>query len=248
MRPTHQIATHHQHFANFGDGCAVLMRALGYQFDDLALLRRALTHRSCINAKSYERLEFLGDALLGAIVANFLYHKYDDLDEGRLTRARATLVREETLAIVGKKLGLPNHIILGAGERKGGGRHRASIIADCVEAIIAAIFLDAKATQKHIDLDAIVLQWYGDLLNLPQTPQKDAKTRLQELLQRNKKPLPEYILTKTVGQSPDEVFFVRCFVPIEHVNNVDETGASKRQAEHKCAESMIIQLHRLGMT
>ncbi len=165
------------HFINVADGLPILMKKLGYQFTNLDYPKQALTHRSHSPKSSYERLEFLGDALLGVIMAEYLYHHYKTLDEGRLTRMRATLVRQESLVLIAEKLELYRHLILGVGERKGGGRHRASILADVVEALIGAIYLDSGSLEV---VRACVLSWYDELLMqvTAETPLKDAKSRL----------------------------------------------------------------------
>lgn len=224
------------------DGLAVLQKSIGYEFKDDAYPILALTHRSFDSKTNYERLEFLGDSLLGAIVAEYVYNAHKDLDEGRLTRLRATLVREESLTKIANRLELYRHIVLGAGERKSGGRHRASILADAVEALIAAIYLDSGSFETT---KACVLRWYQDLLaNTPtDTVQKDAKTRLQEWLQGKKLPLPVYETISVVGNSPDQIFTVRCSVQKDGICPVVETGSSRRIAEQKCAERMINQLN-----
>ena len=155
---------------------AILTRKLGYVFNDLSLPKLALTHRSFDSKKNYERLEFLGDALLGMIVGEALYHRYPTQNEGRLTRMRATLVRQESLVIIAQNLELSNQLILGVGERKGGGRNRASILADAVESLIGAIYLDSQ--DMDITRDC-VLSWYGDLIDNvnDQKALKDAKSR-----------------------------------------------------------------------
>lgn len=223
---------------------SVLYRKLGYVFvvDDYA--SQALTHRSYSSKMSYERLEYLGDALLGAIIGEYLYHAYPDLDEGRLTRMRASLVRQETLAVVADTLQLHRHIILGAGERKGGGRQRASILADVVEALIGAIYLDSGSFDT---VRACVLAWYGDKLREVQgdVVLKDAKSRLQEWLQAHKLPLPSYELVAVAGNSPNQLFTVQCTVASELVTPITETGNSRRIAEQKCAELMINQLNMM---
>lgn len=232
-----------QHFANFEQGLMVLSENLGYEFKDRQLPKRALTHRSYDPKSSYERLEFLGDALLGAIIARELFLRYADYDEGRLTRMRATLVRQETLVQIAERLELSRHLILGIGERKGGGRHRASILADAVEALIAAIYLDSQ----DVDLvKKIVISWYGDLLDDVGREQvlKDAKSRLQELLQANRLALPNYELIETLGNAPKQTFVVKCVVHIQGIEPIIETGSSRRIAEQKCAELMINQLHK----
>lgn len=231
-----------QYFTKLAGRLAVLQKKLGYQFGDCLLLTQALTHRSADPKQSYERLEFLGDALLGAIIAEYLYHTHTQLDEGRLTRLRASLVREESLAKIAHSLELSDHIVLGVGERKSGGRHRASILADVVEALIAGIYLDSGSFDTT---RACVLAWYKELLaSTPvDTVQKDAKSRLQEWLQAKRLPLPVYTLTDTQGTSPNETFFVECRVAIDGIAPISETGNSRRIAEQKCAERMINQLN-----
>lgn len=231
------------YFADFERGLPVLSARLGYQFHDINLPRQALTHRSYDPKKSYERLEFLGDAMLGVIIAQELFTRYGEHDEGRLTRMRATLVRQETLVQIAEKLELSRHLILGVGERKGGGRHRASILADVVEALIAAIYLDSN---DGFLVKNLVLSWYGDLLNDVGQEEvlKDAKSRLQELLQGNRLTLPSYELLEIQGNAPNQIFVVKCSVAVPGVTSVTETGSSRRIAEQKCAELMINQLNK----
>lgn len=215
------------------------MQKIGYQFLDATLLQHALTHRSFDGAHNYERLEFLGDALLGLIVAEYLFDAHQTVDEGALSRMRATLVNQEALVQVAQKLALYRHLVLGGGELKGGGRMRPSILADVVEAMIAAIYLDCH---DFTTVKTCVLAWYGDLLNTPATVQKDAKSRLQEWLQGRQKPLPHYDLLGVVGNSPDEIFTVRCAVDVAGVVAVTERASSRRIAEQKCA---LLMLNRL---
>lgn len=226
---------------------SVLSRGLGYEFVNPALPKLALTHRSFDSKKNYERLEFLGDALLGMIVGEALYHRFPLQDEGRLTRMRATLVRQETLVTIAQQLELSNHLILGIGERKGGGRNRASILADAVESLIGAIYLDSQ------DLETArrcVLMWYGDLIDNvnDQKVLKDAKSRLQEWLQSKQLDLPNYELMETQGNAPNQIFIVRCQVNISGCPDIVESGESRRIAEQKAAELMINQLHKLPST
>ncbi len=218
-----------------------LMTRLGYQFTDNSLVQLALTHRSFNSKKNYERLEFLGDSLLGMIIAEALYQRYPEHKEGILTRMRATLVRQETLVIIAKQLQLSNQLILGAGERKGGGRQRASILADTVEALIGAIYLDSN------DIETVrkcVLTWYGDLINnvSEQKVLKDAKSRLQEWLQALG--LPTYELLETQGNAPDQIFVVQCQVNVPDFPVIVQSGESRRIAEQKTAELMINQLDK----
>ena len=230
--------------ADFIKCLAILTRKLGYEFKDLSLPKLALTHRSFDSKKNYERLEFLGDALLGMIIGEALYYRYPSQNEGRLTRMRATLVRQETLVIIAQKLELSNYLILGIGERKGGGRNRASILADAVESLLGAIYLDSQdlaITRK------CVLSWYGDLINdvNEQKVLKDAKSRLQEWLQSKQFDLPHYELMEIRGNAPYQIFVVRCHVNIINCPDITESGESRRIAEQKAAELMINQLYKL---
>lgn len=222
----------------------ILTRKLGYVFNDLSLPKLALTHRSFDSKTNYERLEFLGDALLGMLVGEALYHRYPSENEGRLTRMRATLVRQESLVTIAQNLELSNHLILGVGERKGGGRNRASILADAVESLIGAIYLDSQ----DINITRqCVLSWYGELIENvnEQKVLKDAKSRLQEWLQSKQFDLPIYELMETQGNAPYQIFVVRCEVNISHCPDVTQSGESRRIAEQKAAELMINQLHKL---
>ncbi len=230
------------YFADFEQGASALMKRLNYQFQDVALLRRALTHRSYNPKASYERLEFLGDAILGVVIAQALFLKYPHHDEGKLTRMRATLVRQETLVLIAEKLELSSHLILGVGERKGGGRHRASILADVVEAIIGALYLDSNDGSMIKDR---VLSWYGELIDAvgEEKVLKDAKSRLQEWLQGRKLALPIYQLEETIGNAPNQIFVVSCTINIPETLSIQERGESRRIAEQKCAELMINQLN-----
>ncbi|OOR82419.1 ribonuclease III [Moraxella canis] len=237
------------YFTDFEQGLPVLCAKLGYQFVDSSLPRRALTHRSYDPKQSYERLEFLGDALLSLIIAKALFTQYPEHDEGKLTRMRATLVRQETLVQIADRLELSRHLILGVGERKGGGRHRASILADAVEALIAAVYLDNLKSDGEDVVNRMVMDWYKDLITEVGQEQvlKDAKSRLQELLQGNRLPLPTYELIQTLGSAPNQVFVVQCRCAVAGISPITETGASRRIAEQKCAERMINQLNKLSL-
>ncbi len=244
LLPQHRTVNNLPVNADFIKRLAVLTRQLGYEFKDLSLPKLALTHRSFDSKKNYERLEFLGDALLGMIVGEALYYRYPSQDEGRLTRMRATLVRQETLVIIAQKLDLSNHLILGIGERKGGGRNRASILADAVESLLGAIYLDS---QDLTITRNCVLSWYGDLINNvnEQKVLKDAKSRLQEWLQSKQFDLPHYELMEIQGNAPYQIFVVCCQVNIIGCPDITESGESRRIAEQKAAELMINQLHKL---
>lgn len=233
-----------QRYTSFEQGLASLQKVLGYTFKDTSLAKLALTHRSFDGKINYERLEFLGDALLGMIIGEALYYQYPNQNEGRLTRMRATLVRQESLVIVAQKLNLSSHLILGVGERKGGGRERASILADTVESLIGAIYLDSQSVDV---VKACVLDWFAELINNvnDQRVLKDAKSRLQEWLQGHKYELPNYELLETQGNAPNQIFIVRCKVEVPHSTPIIESGESRRIAEQKTAEKMINQLNKL---
>ncbi|WP_026348846.1 ribonuclease III [Psychrobacter lutiphocae] len=233
-----------QRYTSFEQGLESLQKKLGYIFQDASLAKLALTHRSFDGRINYERLEFLGDALLGMIVGEALYYQYPKQDEGRLTRMRATLVRQESLVEIAQKLGLSSHLILGVGERKGGGRERASILADTVESLIGAIYIDSQSVDV---VKACVLDWFSELIASvnDQRVLKDAKSRLQEWLQGYKFELPSYDLLETQGNAPNQVFVVRCEVDVPHTTAIVESGESRRIAEQKTAEKMINQLNKL---
>ncbi len=186
-----------------------LQRKIDYQFQDTGLLKQALTHRSA-GHKHNERLEFLGDAILNLTIAEALFHQFPKCNEGELSRMRATLVREPTLAILARDFQLGDYLSLGQGELKSGGFRRESILADCVEALIGAISLDsslANATE-------IVTRWYQPLLKdiQPGDNQKDAKTRLQEYLQGNRLPVPTYNIVNIQGEAHNQLFTVECSI------------------------------------
>lgn len=217
-----------------------LMQHLGYQFKNCQLLERALTHRS-VKVHNYERLEFLGDSLLSVIIAQYLYHYYPKENEGRLTRMRATLVRQETLGKIAKDLKLGEHLILSIGELKSGGHHRESILADVVEAIISAIYLDS---QDFNLINQLVLKWYQPYLNDLAEPEqlKDPKTRLQEYLQARRIALPQYEVLHIQGDAPNQVFTVQCSV--EGLPKYQAKGSSRRFAEQTVASKILKDLEQ----
>ncbi|OOF28775.1 ribonuclease III [Salinivibrio sp. IB872] len=215
-----------------------LQREIGYQFNTAALLELALTHRSA-NGTHNERLEFLGDSILSFVIADDLYHRFPKVDEGDMSRMRATLVRGNTLAEIGREFSLGEVLRLGPGELKSGGYRRDSILADAVEALIGAIFLDS-------DIDTvqrIILNWYQQRLNTiePGVSQKDPKTRLQEHLQGKRKPLPSYTVMKVRGEAHNQEFTVECQVAgLER--SVIGKGSSRRKAEQAAAELALQKL------
>lgn len=223
---------------NLSSPLRALCRALGYQFTDTALLEQALTHRSCGNHNN-ERLEFLGDSILNFVIAEALYHQFPKAKEGQLSRLRARLVKGVTLAEIAREMNLGDCLRLGSGELKSGGFNRASILADAVEAIIGAIYLDAgfAACQER------VLAWYSARLAelcLSDT-HKDAKTRLQEFLQSRKSSLPVYHLTKVEGEAHEQTFYIECEVAMLEQRTLGE-GGSRRIAEQQAASQALAKL------
>ncbi|TCM67788.1 RNAse III [Acinetobacter calcoaceticus] len=213
-----------------------LLSRIGYQFNEPELLQLALTHRSVSHKYNYERLEFLGDSLLGMIIANYLYHAYPKENEGRLTRMRATLVRQEALGKIANDLKLSQSLILSTGELKSGGHHRESILADTVEAIIGAIYIDCKDLSV---LEPIVMNWYIPYLeHIEPTDQlKDPKSRLQEHLQARKQPLPVYEVVDIQGDAPNQHFKVECLV--SGLPTLLGEGSSRRFAEQAVAAEIL---------
>ncbi|MBD2858580.1 ribonuclease III [Spongiibacter sp. KMU-158] len=210
-------------------------RRIGYQFADEQLLLRALRHRSC-GADNNERLEFLGDGLLNLIIAESLFHRFSDVKEGQLSRLRANLVNGVTLSELATEMEFGAVLQLGEGERQSGGRQRASIRANAVEAVIGAIYLDSDfaTTQQK------VLTWYGSRLeeiDLAE-PQKDAKTRLQEWLQARGKALPSYTLQASEGADHAQQFHIACKVAALK-NAVIATGSSRKKAEQAAAQQVL---------
>lgn len=210
-----------------------LMNRLGYEFRDPSLLDLALTHRSVSKRNNNERLEFLGDAQLSQIVSCWLYERFPLTREGQLTRMRASLVRGQTLAIVAAELGLGDYLHLGSGELKSGGFRRESILADALEAVIGAILLDGGFET----CGEVVLKWFAPRLESisPDAITKDAKTRLQEWLQSRQFDLPVYQLDSTIGQPPNQTFFVSCVLAAQE-QSFKSKGSSRRKAEQACAE------------
>lgn len=212
-----------------------LQQRLGYRFTQPKLLGRALTHRSA-GADHNERLEFLGDAVLSTAVSAMLYERFGDSDEGDLTRVRAHLVREESLHRVALGLGIPEVIRLSDGEARGGGAQRASILADALEAVIGATFLDGGFEPAQ----ALVRRLFGDVIANTEIDSwsKDAKTELQEWLQARKLPVPAYRIVATRGQAHAQTFEVECGVPALGLVEQGE-GKSRRTAEQEAARRML---------
>lgn len=215
-----------------------LQRRLGYRFTSGALLVRALTHRS-FGAEHNERLEFLGDAVLSSAVSSLLYERFAGGDEGDLTRVRAHLVREDSLHRLALSLGLPEAMRLSEGELRGGGAQRPSILADALEAIIGAVFLDGG----YEPAAALVRRLMGDVIATSEVDAwtKDAKTELQEWLQARKLPVPAYRIAATRGEKHAQTFEVECAVTTLGLAQQGE-GRSRRAAEQEAARRMLEQL------
>jgi ribonuclease III len=215
-----------------------LQQRLGYRFSQPALLTRALTHRSA-GADHNERLEFLGDAVLQTAVSALLYERFAGSDEGDLTRVRAHLVREDSLHRLALALGLPEVVRLSEGEARGGGAQRPSILADALEALIGAAFLDGGFAPAQ----AMVRQLFGETITNTEVDSwsKDAKTELQEWLQARKLSVPAYRIVATRGQAHAQTFDVECAVAALGLTEHGE-GKSRRVAEQEAARRMLAAL------
>jgi len=208
-----------------------LEHSLGHIFSGRELLEQALTHRSH-GSSHYERIEFLGDSVLNCAIAALLFARFADLREGELSRLRATLVRQETLFEIAQRLSLGDYLKLGEGELKSGGFRRPSILADALEALLGAIFLDAGFDRAR----EVIFNLYKPLLAGidPQRANKDPKTALQELLQGRHLPLPQYSVKVMRGQAHEQEFEVECHIPDLDIRAIGG-GASRRVAEQEAA-------------
>jgi ribonuclease-3 len=219
-----------------------LCRTIDYQFVDGKLVEIALTHRSA-GSPNNERLEFLGDAILGFVIADELFRSFPTADEGQLSRLRAGLVRKETLARVGRELDLGKYLVLGPGELRSGGQSRDSILADSLEALLAAVYLDGG----YESVRTIILNLFNDRvrsLSLD-SHQKDPKTRLQEFLQARQLSLPEYETLEISGDQHAQTFVVKCLVEALGME-VTGDGSSRRKAEQEAAGRMLELLRNHG--
>lgn len=219
-----------------------LERVLGYGFRQERLLELALTHRSA-TGKNNERLEFLGDALLGFVIAEALWERFPAADEGQLSRLRATLVRRESLAELARGIGLGDYLRLGTGELRSGGHARDSILADALEAVFAAAYLDGGFGPAR----ETVLSLFAEPLErvVATGTSKDPKTRLQELLQAERRALPAYEVLEIEGSDHAQTFRVRCSLA-EAGKTTEGEGTSRRRAEQQAAERMIALLAAEG--
>ena len=215
-----------------------LQKNFSYEFNDISLLKQALTHRS-VSKNNNERLEFLGDSVLGCVISEELYIRYPLIDEGQLSRLRSHLVRGQTLANLAKTLNISESLTLGQGELKSGGFRRESILADAFEAILGAIFLDSD----YLIVKRIILELFDDLLNQakPEDSLKDFKTQLQELLQKKGYSLPSYELIQTKGKDHNAIFYVSCTVTELNLKS-EKNAKSIKRAEQACAQSIIEEI------
>ena len=214
------------------------MKKVEYCFKDEALLLNALTHRS-VGQHNNERLEFLGDAILGMVIADELFHRFPECAEGEMSRLRASLVKGATLSELARDLSLGDYLKLGPGELKSGGFRRDSILADAFEAILAAVYLDSDLETCR---DLILRQLATRLDKAsPETIGKDPKTQLQEYMQARHLPLPSYDVTDVTGKAHAQTFTVEC--KVENGDIVTAVGSSRRKAEQAAASQLLEQLN-----
>jgi ribonuclease-3 len=214
-----------------------LCKKIGYTFTNTELLTRALSHRS-VGKNNNERLEFLGDSVLGYVIAEVLFAKFPNDNEGKLSRYRSILVRGETLAEIGLEFKIGDFLHLGGGELKSGGYRRASILSDAVEAIIGAIVLDSDINSAK----KCILNWFEQRIDVvDQKILKDPKSRLQEYLQSKKLELPEYIITAIHGKEHNQTFHIKCDIKALNIC-VSAIGSSRRNAEQQAAVNALEQL------
>jgi ribonuclease-3 len=205
---------------------------LGYYFSQSELLREALTHRSHSTTHN-ERLEFLGDAILNCAIAGLIYKFFPDLPEGHLSRLRANFVNQRALSELALSLQMDKIIKLGEGEIRSGGYHRPSILADALEAVLGAIYLDST----YVQAEKVVAKLYKPMMERVDlnTQGKDPKTLLQEFLQSQKLALPEYLVVMTTGKAHKQKFKVECVIPTFNIRTIGE-GTSRRRAEQAAAK------------
>ena len=213
-------------------------KIIGYRFGSEELLDRALTHRSAAGPNN-ERLEFLGDSVLGLLVAAELFRRFPSSDEGSLTRCRARLVRQETLAAVSRKIGLGSLVVLGEGAARSGGADRSSILADVMEAVIGAVYLEGGLSSAETVVESLLREEWESID--PVLLLKDPKTELQEELQRLGRPLPRYLVTETRGAPHKREFVVECVLD-DPFDSFFGKGASHQKAEQNAAELALQNL------
>ena len=216
-----------------------LCRDLGYTFNQQTLIEQALTHRSA-GGKNNERLEYLGDSILGFVIADALFSHFSEASEGQLSRLRSALVKRDTLAQIAREFALGEYLKLGQGELRSGGQSRDSILADSLEAVLAAIYLDGGYDATR----SVILRIFSPRLIAlsPENQQKDPKTQLQEFLQAKKISLPSYIILDVSGDPHAQHFRVECAVEDLRKKSVGE-GNSRRKAEQDAAFKMLSDLN-----
>jgi len=214
----------------------ILIKKLGLSFKQPQLFVMALTHRS-MGARNNERLEYLGDSILGFVIAEKLYEMFPEASEGELSRLRAKLVNQDSLASLARQHKLGDYLILGSGELKSGGYRRDSILSDALEAIMGALLKDNGILECKIWILKIFANRLSELdLN---KSQKDPKTQLQELMQSRKKELPQYELIQITGAAHAQTFSVKCTTDVENIDACIATGESRKKAEQAAAEQML---------
>lgn len=227
------------HYLNHQTKINQLERVLNYQFKTQSLLIQALSHRSYTKDNN-ERMEFLGDSVLGFLIAEYLYQHFKNASEGQMSRLRSNLVRKETLAQLARNIQLGDYLLLGAGELQTGGHTRTSTLEDAMEAIIAAIYLDSDINTTR---DIILALMGKELKNVSlDKAKKDNKSQLQEYLQKNKINLPIYTITKESGPQHDQIFEVSCYIETLNIICIGK-GKGRRKAEQDAALNVLKTLH-----
>ncbi len=211
-----------------------LQQKLGYSFKNSSLLKQALTHKS-FGRDNYERLEFVGDGILDYVIALNLFHMYQNLPEGELSKMRSALVNQDILKELAIELGIGKYLYLGDGEEKSEGRTRSSILADSIEAIIAAISLDSSFNEAKLFIERLYQDKFGQALAFML---KDSKSLLQELLQSRQIEVPRYSLLSATGPEHDSIFSVECAIEALHLN-VRGVGKTKKEASQNAASDML---------
>jgi ribonuclease-3 len=217
-----------------------IRKSLDYEFENLRLLEQALTHRSAPGPNN-ERLEYLGDAVLDFVISEAVYQQRPEATEGVLSRLRSSLVKDVTLAEMSINLGIGDHLILGPGEKKSGGHRRASILADALEAVFGAVYLDAGFDEAK----RVIHNAFADrLVEIPESAEeRDPKTRLQELVQSRRVALPKYRVEKVDGEAHKQTFSVRCTIEELDVSTFGR-GTTRRDAEQESAQHMLAMLKK----
>lgn len=212
--------------------------ALRYKFNDISHLRRATTHASYNHNESYERYEFLGDSIMNMIVARWLFNNYSELTEGQLTKLRSGLICTKSVSAIAHNMNLGSYMLFSKGEIKNGGRHRASVLEDCVEAICGAIFIDSGSIEA---VEQAIIPYFASIINAPQSVGQvtlDSKSFIQEVVQELFKLKPVYVIIRTEGKAHNQMFYVRCEVPNKDLFAIG-AGSSKRKAEQVAAAKLL---------